>query len=186
LVVPVLPLVLPPMPLLPLAPLLELPGRGAGCAGVVGLVVELPTEPLGVLEEPAPALARSSRRHFSCAAPTMPMHLAGIGPEAPALDEPLPMLEPPEVVLPELPPAAAPLPTLEPDEAPVEPEGPELEPELCARVAVESARSAAAVAAVSVFNIMSDLLEIDGWTAAALHAKCVPGGAARVHSANAL
>ena len=107
----------------------------------------------------------------------MPMHLAGVGPEAPALDEPPPtlglvleplvlppMLEPPEVelpVLPDVPPAAAPLPTLEPDEAPVEPEVPELEPELCARVAVESARSAAAVAAVSVFNIMCDLLEMD-------------------------
>jgi hypothetical protein len=38
---------------------------------------------------------------------------------------------------------------------------PELEPALCARVAVESARSAAAVAAVMVFNIMSGLLEID-------------------------
>jgi hypothetical protein len=100
------------------------------------------------------------------------MHLAGVGPEAPALDElpptlglvlesPLPpMLEPPEVVLPEVPPAAAP-PTLEPDEAPVDPEVPELEPALCARVAVESARSAAAVAAVMVFNIMSGLLEID-------------------------
>ena len=58
----VLPLVLPPMPLLPLA-LPLVPGRGAGCAGVVGLVVELP-EPVE-LEEPAPALARSSRRHFS-------------------------------------------------------------------------------------------------------------------------
>lgn len=58
----VLPLVLPPMPLLPLA-LPLVPGRGAGCAGVVGLVVELPIEPLD--EEPEPALARSSRRHFS-------------------------------------------------------------------------------------------------------------------------
>lgn len=98
------------------------------------------------------------------------MHLAGVAPDAPEEELPLvselplvveplllpPMLEPPEVelpVLPEVPPAAAPLPTLEPDEAPVEPEVPE--PELCARVAVESAKSAAAVAAVSVFNIMS-------------------------------
>jgi hypothetical protein len=60
----VLPLVLPPMPLLPLA-LPLVPGRGAGCAGVVGVVVELPIEPVVELEEPEPALARSSRRHFS-------------------------------------------------------------------------------------------------------------------------
>ena len=60
-----LPLVLPPMPLPPVVLPLELPGRGAGCAGVVGLVVELPIEPLVELEEPEPALARSSRRHFS-------------------------------------------------------------------------------------------------------------------------
>jgi len=65
LVVPVLPLVLPPMPLPPVVLPLELPGRGAGCAGVVGLVVELPIEPLVEPEEPEPALARSSRRHFS-------------------------------------------------------------------------------------------------------------------------
>ena len=130
------------------------------------------------------------------------MHLAGVGPEAPVLDEPLPtlglvleplvllppMLEPPEVelpVLPEVPPAAAP-PTLEPDEAPVEPELPEPEPELCARVAVESARSAAAVAAVIVFNIMCDLLEMDEWTAAAHARKACAQRATRVHTAKAL
>jgi hypothetical protein len=167
LVVPVLPLVLPPMPLLPLAPPLELPGRGAGCAGVVGLVVEPPTEPLDEPEAPEPAVARSSRRHFSCSAPIRPMHLAGVAPEAPALplvvvSAPPLVLEPalplPVVELPALPPAAAPPLTPLPDEAPVEPEVDE--PELCARVAVESARSAAAVAAVSVFNIMSDLLEM--------------------------
>ena len=169
-VVPVLPLVLPPMLPLPVVLPLELPGRGAGCAGDVGLVVELPIEPLVEPEAPVPALARSSRRHFSCSAPTRPMHLAGVGPEAPALEPPLMPVLPlvvelsllPVVALPllpvvALPPAAAPPLTPLPDEAPVEPEVDE--PVLCARVAVESARSAAAVAAVSVFNIMSDLLE---------------------------
>ena len=155
-VVPVLPLVLPPMLPLPVVLPLELPGRGAGCAGDVGLVVELPIEPLVEPEAPVPALARSSRRHFSCSAPTRPMHLAGVGPEAPALEPLLMPVLPLVVELSLLPVVALPLTPL-PDEAPVEPEVDE--PVLCARVAVESARSAAAVAAVSVFNIMSDLLE---------------------------
>jgi hypothetical protein len=198
LVVPVLPLVLPPMPLLPLAPPLELPGRGAGCAGVVGVVVELPPiEPVEP-EAPEPALERFSRTHFSCSAPIRPMHLAGVAPEAPALEPPLVLVSalplvlglvlepllPPMVELPELPPAAAPPPTLEPDEAPVEPEVDE--PELCARVAVESARSAAAVAAVSVFNIMS-CSPGDDWLDCRRQArKPCARPHARVHYANAL
>jgi hypothetical protein len=210
LVVPVLPLVLPPMPLLPLAPLLELPGRGAGCAGVVGLVVEPPmVEPLVEPEAPEPALARFSRTHLSCSAPVRPRHFEGIapGPEmlppapaAPWLPAPLPEPCAPTPLSPLPPPTppalspvlllvlpGAPLAPLEPeapDDAPPEPAPPDPEPEPWAKVAVESARSAAAVAAVMVFNIMSDLLEMDGLDCCPQHARAVP--VSRVHSANAL
>lgn len=76
-----------------------------------------------------------------------PTHWLGVA----VLDAPLAALPeslPPAVVL-EVPE----LPTLEPD-APVEPDVPALEPDDWASVAVERARSAAAVAAVMVFNIM--------------------------------
>jgi hypothetical protein len=161
---PVLPLVLPPV----------LPGRGAG-VGVPGMVVVLEPPVVALPEAPAPALARASRRHVSRSVPSRPTHLLSAPTEAPPLALPLasaPVLPlvlglaglvvEPLVPMPVLPPAptlplvdAPPLTPL-PDEAPV----PELAPELCARVAVERARSAAAVAAVSVFNIMCVLLEI--------------------------
>jgi hypothetical protein len=52
---------------------------------------------------------------------------------------------------------------------------PELEPEDCANAAPDSARSAAAVAAVSVFNIMREI-SFEGWmnAAGAKHARVMP------------
>jgi len=171
----------PPRPLLPApvvlpvlpAPLLPVDG--------MGLVVLLLPE----LVPPAPAPARLSRRHFSRSVPVRPTQLLGTSVEAPLAAEPLvlgvlpveplaPPLMPtpgrslaPVVLLPPEEPLepedeslapAAPLllPALEPDDAPPEPD-----PEPCAKVAVDRARSAAAVAAVRVFSIMMvSLLEV--------------------------
>jgi len=58
-----------------------------------------------------------------------------------------------------LPPAAAP-PTLEPDVVPLAPVLPEVDPVVWAMVTEDRASSAAAVAAVSTFNIMEDLLGV--------------------------
>jgi hypothetical protein len=97
---------------------------------VLGLVALPPTVP--------PAPARASRRHFSRCSPRRSLHLAS-------------MLASAEPVA--LPPALVPVEglTLEPDEAPVLPE---VEPEDWAKAAEDRAKSAAAVAAVIVFNIM--------------------------------
>ncbi len=139
--------------------------------GEVGLVVVEPDMPLPLAPAPAEP-ERLSCRHFSRSAPVNPTHLLGTSVDAPLAAESLvlgvlpgvplaPPLMPtpgrslaPVVLLPAepLPPAPDEAP-LAPDEAPLEPE-PEPEPEPCARVAVDSARSAAAVAAVRVFNIM--------------------------------
>jgi hypothetical protein len=164
-----------PLPMLPVVPPLEprLP------LDPPRLPLELePTPVLGLVvlpEAPAPAPERLSRRHLSRSAPVRPTHLLGTSVDAPvaALSRPTvpvpallglplaPALMPvlgrslgpvvlvPPFVLAEpllLAPAA-----LEPDD----PAEPELEPpDDCAKVAVERARSAAAVAAVRVFNIM--------------------------------
>lgn len=161
-----LPVVPPLEPRLPLEPV---------PTPVPGLVV-LP-EVLLLPEAPAPALERLSRRHLSRSAPVRPTHLLGTSVDAPV--EALP-LEPPTVPVPALlglPLAPALMPALGRSLGPVvlvppfvlaepllpapaalepdDPAEPELEPpEDCAKVAVERARSAAAVAAVRVFNIM--------------------------------
>ncbi len=127
-------------------------------AGAAGLVVEEPGK-LPVAPVPAEP-ARLSCRHFSRSAPVSATHLLGTSVDAPVdadpvepLDmEPLEPVAPLVPVEPLVPPAEAP-PTLEPEVplAPVEPDG---EPEDCANVTDERASSAAAVAAVKVFNIM--------------------------------
>ena len=153
-----------------------------GVVGLVVLPVEL--EPLLLPEAPLPALEplRASRSHFSFSAPVRARHLLASLPDAPEAapaepelpdvelsllpeDEPLAdgvleldgVLALPEEELPAdgvaegvLAPPDAPAPVL-PEDAPLLPL---LEPEDCAKAAPESARSAAAVAAVRVFNIM--------------------------------
>jgi hypothetical protein len=105
-----------------------LDGDGLVDGEVDGLLPERP--PLPVVPEPAPL--RSSCRHFSRSVPVRLTHLAGTSvEEAPVAELPL---------APELP--VVPL-------APVL-----LEPDVWARVAPDSARSAAALAAVSAFRIM--------------------------------
>jgi hypothetical protein len=154
----------------------ELPG--------VGVAPELPgvgvlLEPVPPALEPLPVVMPSSFRHFSRSVPTMPRHLLLVLPEAPlellpvALGEvllgevllgelllgvlllpvaPLELL--PVAPLSEelLPVAPALLPVLPP------PMPPDDEPVLCASVTLESARSAAAVAALMSFNVMSVFL----------------------------
>jgi hypothetical protein len=155
----------PPSPVLPapVLPLLPAPVLPAPLLPVEGLVLVLPED-----VPPLPAPARLSRRHLSRSAPVRPTHLLGTSVDAPLAAESLvlgvlpgvplaPPLMPtpgrslaPVVLLPEEPLPPAPEPDeapLAPDEAPLEPE-PEPEPEPCAKVAVDSARSAAAVAAV--------------------------------------
>jgi hypothetical protein len=97
-------------------------------------------EPLPVVAPVAPL--RASIRHLSRSAPTRVLHFASASALAPAL-APV-VLEPPVDALP---------PTLEPDE-PLAPVLPDDEPEDCAIASEDSARRAAAVAAVRVFNIM--------------------------------
>ena len=151
--------------------------------GVVGLVV-LPVELPVLPEAPLPALEplRASRSHFSFSAPVRARHLLASLPDAPDAAPAEPELPDVELsLLPEDEPLAdgvleldgvlALLPELAPEDgeaegvlappdapAPVLPEDapllPLLEPEDCAKATPESARSAAAVAAVRVFNIM--------------------------------
>jgi len=160
-----------------------------GAVGLVGLVVlpeldepELPP----MLEEPLPALPlRASRWHLSSAAPLRPVHLV-----ASPLDDPEAAPDAPEVELSLLPAAGAVVLLPEEDELPVEgvaegavvllpdepaPVLPLLEPEDWANAAPDSARSAAAVAAVSVFNIMREI-SFEGWMNAAgvKHARVMP------------
>jgi hypothetical protein len=120
--------------------LVSLPGVVGDGAGVgLGLVLLLPLEllPMPPLVEPlplapAPAPLRLSCRHFSRSAPVRLTHLAGVSLDAPA-DVP-PLTPAPDVPL-----------------APVLPDG---EPEDWAMTAEDRAKSAAAVAAVSVFSII--------------------------------
>ena len=148
----------------------------AGAVGAAGLVVldplpeeplelPMPDEPLELPEEPLPAL--SLRRHASRCAPVRPTHLLAsplddpdAAPAAPdvelsLLPEDEPLAEGAVVLLPEdeLPVDGVADGVLELPEAPA-PVLPELEPEDCENAAPDSARSAAAVAAVRVFNIM--------------------------------
>jgi hypothetical protein len=163
--------------------------------GVVGLVV-LPVElePLLLPEAPLPALPldelplRASRSHFSFSAPVRARHLLASLPDAPDAAPAEPELPDVELsLLPEdeppadgdaegvLAPPEAPAPVL-PEDAPLLPL---LEPEDCAKAAPESARSAAAVAAVRVFNIMEDLLRRVDESCAVGHASAVPCGPAK-------
>lgn len=151
---------------------------------VEGLVVLLPLEPEPLVllpEAPEPALEplRASVMHLSRSAPVRPTHLLASAPDAPEA-APVPDVLPEvlvslEVELPdadgvdedELPLADGvdedelPLADGVEDELPVDgldaPVLPELEPEDWLNAAPDSARSAAAVAAVRVFNIMSEI-----------------------------
>jgi len=142
-----------------------------GAVGAVGLVV-LDELPMPELDEPEPALLRSSRRQVSRWAPVRPVHLLASLPDAPdAAPVPDVLLgvlvsleledEAPEdgsvLLLPEDEPAegADGEVVLLPDEP--MPVLPLLEPEDWANAAPDSARSAAAVAAVRVFNIMREI-----------------------------
>jgi hypothetical protein len=161
---------LEPLPMLPAEPPLEprLPLELPPVLGLVlGLVLVLPEVP------PAPALERLSRRHLSRSAPVRPTHLLGTSVDAPVAALSRPTVPVPALLGLPLAPALAPvlgrslgpvvlvppfvlaeplLPALAPLDDPAE--EPELDPEDCAKVAVERARSAAAVAAVRVFKIM--------------------------------
>ena len=154
-------------PLVPMPVLGEVVVLGDVVAlGEVGLVVVEPDMPLPLAPAPAEP-ERLSCRHFSRSAPVSPTHLLGTSVDAPLAADPVEGLdmEPLVLVEPLVPPADAP-PTFEPDVpvAPLAPVEPEDEPEDCAIVTEESARSAAAVAAARVFNIMiGKLLEKD-WT----------------------
>ena len=122
--------------------------------GEVGLVVVEPDMPPPLAPAPAEP-ERLSCRHFSRSAPVNPTHLLGTSVDAPLAAEPVEPLVPREPLVPVeplVPPADAP-PTLEPD-VPLAPVEPEDEPDDCAIVTEERARSAAAVAAAKVFNIM--------------------------------
>jgi hypothetical protein len=163
-----------PLPMLPVELPLEprLPDEPVPTP-VLGLVVLPEVLP----DAPAPALERLSRRHLSRSEPVRPTHLLGTSVDAPveALPLELPTVPVPALLGLPLAPALTPVPgrslapvvllpplelleSLAPALAPLEPDDPaepELEPpEDCAKVAVERARSAAAVAAVRVFSIM--------------------------------
>ena len=122
---------------------------------------ELGTEPAlppGVEVEPLavppplellPLVMPSSFRHFSRSAPVMPRHLALVLPEAPLLPD-----TPPDALLP-----AEPLPEVPEELLPAAPAllpapPPDVEPELCASETLDSAKSAAAVAALMSFNVI--------------------------------
>jgi hypothetical protein len=137
-------------------PLVPMPvlGEVVLVLGEVGLVVVEPDMPLPLAPAPAEP-ERLSCRHFSRSAPVNPTHLLGTSVDAPLAAEPVEPLVPREPLVsvePLVPPADAP-PTLEPD-VPLAPVEPEDEPDDCAIVTEERARSAAAVAAARVFNIM--------------------------------
>jgi hypothetical protein len=164
--------------LLPLVPLPVLPVLGVVGAGAgVGLVV-LPGIPPLVLPPmlplveppvvaPVPAPLRRSRRHVSRCSPMRSRHLlltsTLVSAEPPPLTPALPLAP---VVLLSL--------ALEPDEAPVEPDAEPL-PEDWAMAAEDRARRAAAVAAVSVFNIMMRVSwKLLGWTASGMQQALCP------------
>lgn len=129
--------------------------------GALGDVVVVPEDvpPVPPAAAPDPCCFRQSSR----CVPMRPTHWLGLV-EAPVAADPAaeplvlvslgrvelePTLEPDDVPLDDVSPAAAPVDGVV-DDAPVEPEA----PVPVASVAVDSARSAAAVAAVMVFNIM--------------------------------
>jgi hypothetical protein len=162
--VPVLPPVDDPVEPPPMLPL-ELPLEPAPVLGALGLVVLLPLDMLPEPDAPAPAPARLSRRHLSRSVPVRPTHLLGTSVDAPVAALPLPTVPVPALLglplAPELVPTAGRslgpvvlVPPLALELAPLEPDDPLPEPELCAKVAVDRARSAAAVAAVRIFNVM--------------------------------
>jgi len=122
-------------------------GAGAG-VGLLVLPPDMPPDVLLPVLPPmlppvlAPAPAPLSRRQVSRCAPIRSLHLALVS-----------------TLVPAEPPAAAP-PTLEPDVVPLAPVLPEVDPDVWAMVTEDRASSAAAVAAVSTFNIMEDLLGV--------------------------
>jgi len=123
-------------------PLVPMPvlGEVEPVLGEVGLVMVEPDIPLPLAPAPAEP-ERLSCRHFSRSAPVNPTHLLGTSVDAPLAAEPAEPLVPREPLVPE------------PD-VPLAPVEPEDEPDDCAIVTEERARSAAAVAAARVFNIM--------------------------------
>jgi len=152
-----------------------------GAVGAAGLVV-LDELPMPELDEPEPALLRSSRRQVSRWAPVRPTHLLASLPDAPEAAPLVPDVLPEVDVLVSLEledgeddvPDDGSVLLLPDDELPADgaegavvllPDEPDepmpvlplLEPEDWAKAAPESARSAAAVAAVSVFNIMREI-----------------------------
>ena len=158
-----------------------------GAVGAVGLVV-LDELPMPELDEPEPAVPvdelRSSRRQVSRWAPVRPMHLLTSLPDAPDAAPVVPDVLPGVEVL-----VSLELEDDAPDDGSVEllpedepaegaegavvllpdepmPVLPLLEPEDWANAAPDRARSAAAVAAVSVFNIMREI-SFEGWMNAA-------------------
>lgn len=168
-------LVLPPVLLpMPLPPVLGLVGAGGTGVGLVVTPPEVEVSPvalpvvlpvvLPLVVPPAPA--RWSRRQVSRSVPMRPTHFAGTSVVAPVDAEPLaPTLEPdwppdwptfgrslaPVVLLPPALDPEVPVPALVPALPEAEPD-----PEDWAIAAEDSARSAAAVAAVRVFNIMME------------------------------
>ena len=140
---PVLPL-LEPLPE-PMPPVLE-PLPGLPTPPLPGVVV---VEVLGEVPpalDPLPVVMPSSFRHFSRSAPTMPRHLLLALPEAL-----LPLLG--EVALGRLLELSLPV-ALGLEALLLPPAAPVAEPELCARVTPESAKSAAAVAALMSFKVI--------------------------------
>jgi hypothetical protein len=134
------------------APLPE--GLSAAPAGLSAAPVLAPPPDVPPAAAPLGLVIFSSSRHFSRSVPVMPRHLLLVVlPLAPleAPVEPLPVAEaPPDGVLPVAP-------ALEPLDG-VLPVAPALDPalpELCAMETLASAKSAAAVAALMIFNVMS-------------------------------
>jgi hypothetical protein len=116
-------------------------------------VLELPVAPLLLPPDEEPLVMPSSFRHFSRSAPTMPRHLLLVPPAALPVLPLAPVLllpdapedEPPEALLPE----ALGVELLLPDAL-----GVELVPLLCANDTLDSAKSAAAVAALMSFRVI--------------------------------
>lgn len=143
--------VLEPLPMLPVPVLPALGTDPEDDPGALGEVVVVPEDVLPLA--PAPALEPCSFRQSSRCVPVRPTHWLGVGVvDAPLAAEPLVLvsveLEPVDgrLVDPE-----AELDVSAEPEAPVEPDAP-VPP---ANVAEDNARSAAAVAAVIVFNIIA-------------------------------
>lgn len=175
--VPLLPAPEVPLEPLPMPPEPVLPALGTEPEDEPGALGDVVVVPLEVSLPLAPVPAEPCRRtQSSRCVPVRPTHWLGVT-VAPAAAEPLVLSVVPPVPLPALPPLAAEeeslalgvalrsvelpvppaaaLPLAEVSEdAPVEPDVPAPEPDDWAKVTEESARSAAAVAAVIVFNIM--------------------------------